>query len=89
MKSAINPLMELFNSESQFPSSEIRAKLEQMQGKYSTDSVHSNWTVIKALRSDVWRQSTDYLQMEVPVLDDDSMFIGLTSRAKLIEGILG
>ena len=89
VKSAIKPLMELFNSQSQFPSSEIRAKLEQMQGKYSTDSVRLDWTVMKALRSNVWRQTTNYLQMEVPVLDDDSMFIGLTSRAKLIEGILG
>jgi len=89
VKSAINPLMVLFNSKSHFPNSEVRAKLEQMQGEYCTDSVRSNWTVIEALISNVWRQSTNDLQMEVPVLDENSMFIGLTSRDRLIEGILG
>jgi len=89
VRSAINPLMVLFNSGSNFQSSEVSAKLEQMQGKYCTESVRSDWTVMKALISNVWRQSTNELQMEVPVLDENSRFIGLTSRAKLIGGILG
>jgi hypothetical protein len=50
VRSAIGPLMELFNSNPEFPTSEIKAKLEQMQGRYCTASVHSYWTVIEAKR---------------------------------------
>jgi hypothetical protein len=99
VRSTINSLIDSFNSEAQILSSAIKAKLEGMEGgKYCTDNIQSNWTVMKALVSNVWRKSTNDpqrklpvldLQREVPVLDENNMFIGLTSRAKLIKGILG
>ena len=88
VRSAIGPLMALFNSGPQLPSSHIKARLEQMQGAYCTANVRSHWTVMEALRNKVWLMEGDP-QALVPVLDENKIFIGLTSRAKLIKGIVG
>ena len=88
VREEILPLMQLFNTKPDVSRLAIKRQLEQMQGAFCTAMVQSRWKVFEALTSSVWHQ-THGMQTEVPVLDDRSVFIGLTSRARLIEGILG
>ena len=86
--SAVDPLMELFNSGPQVPASRIRKSLEQMHDPYCTASVRSRWKVIEALTSRAWQKNAG-IEAEVPVIDENRHFIGLTSRQRLIHGVLG
>jgi hypothetical protein len=87
VEAQIQPLMQLFNTGPQDPSSAIKAQLERMHGTFCTATVQSDWKVSEALTSAVWHQAVS-LQTEVPVLNERGIFMGLTSRSRLIEGVL-
>ena len=88
VKNEVMPLMHLFNSNSDVSRLKIKEQLEHMQGAFCTATVQSRLKVFEALTSSVWHGAPG-MQTEVPVLNDQGVFIGLTSRTRLIEGILG
>jgi len=66
---------------------DIRKSLMKQFGRNSIASISSNWSVKDTLKSDLW-EKYENMNIEISVVNCDGKFMGVTSRKKLIDGIL-
>jgi hypothetical protein len=79
-------LMKVLNAEAvDLPVDEASDRLTAQFDAVATDSVRATWTAARALRDPIWRDVDD--NQRIAVTGDD-VFLGLTSRERMLDGVL-
>jgi hypothetical protein len=88
VKENVNNLLPIFNSPPQFRSDVAKREFAQMLGEGCIKYIALESSVAEALKSAVWMETGQNLK-GIAVLNQTGNFVGLTSRNRLIEGIVG